>query len=212
MNTQYDQFGRPIWPEPELYDDPSPSALSLAALICGILSLLSICVGGAIIPAALGILFALLSRKTRMCGQAKIGFFMSLGSLLLYALAILLLVGTLTVTGLLGPITEKALKTDFTDPASVAEFQEETLRLLDSLMERYSKFLPEETPQNPAAADRQMPVSEGITAKASSPAKRSNAGMSNALQFFSPAAHGSDLSPSPSIRLFLNGKAKELFQ
>ncbi|MGX8728772.1 MAG: hypothetical protein ACSW75_04295, partial [Lachnospiraceae bacterium] len=73
MNTQYDQFGRPLWPEPELYDDPSPNAFSLAALVCGILALLSICIGGAIIPAALGILFALLSRKTRMCGQAKIG-------------------------------------------------------------------------------------------------------------------------------------------
>ncbi|MGX8703171.1 MAG: hypothetical protein ACSW8H_01830, partial [bacterium] len=149
MNTQYDQFGRPLWPEPELYDDPSPNAFSLAALVCGILALLSICIGGAIIPAALGILFALLSRKTRMCGQAKIGFFMSIGSLALYVLALLFLIGTLALTGILGPLTEKALKTDFTDPASVSEFQEETYRLLDSLMERYSKFLPEETTQAP---------------------------------------------------------------
>ena len=149
MNTQYDQFGRPLWPEPELYDDPSPNAFSLAALVCGILALLSICIGGAIIPAALGILFALLSRKTRMCGQAKIGFFMSIGSLALYVLALLFLIGTLALTGILGPLTEKALKTDFTDPASVTEFQEETYRLLDSLMERYSKFLPEETTHTP---------------------------------------------------------------
>lgn len=153
MNTQFDQFGRPVWPRPELYDDPSPNALSLAALICGILSLLTICVGGAIIPAALGILLALLSRKTRMCGQAKIGFFMSIGSLGLYVLALLLLIGSLALTGVLGPITEKALQTDFTDAASVAEFQEETLRLLDSLMERYSAFLPEEAPaETPANA------------------------------------------------------------
>lgn len=164
MNTQYDQFGRPIWSEPELYDDPSPNAFSLAALVCGILSLLSICVGGAIIPAALGILFALLSRKTRMCGQAKIGFFMSIGSLALYVLALLFLIGTLALTGILGPLTEKALNTDFTDPASVSEFQEETNRLLDSLMEKYSKFLPEETAQTSSSENRWSdPVSERLS-------------------------------------------------
>ena len=160
MNTQYDQFGRPIWPEPELYDDPSPNAFSLAALVCGILAILSICVGGAIIPAALGILFALLSRKTRMCGQAKVGFFLSIGSMALYVLALLFLIGTLALTGILGPLTEKALNTDFTDPSSVAEFQEETYRLLDSLMERYSKFLPEEAAQNPTKEQAVIPRSE----------------------------------------------------
>ena len=160
MNTQYDPFGRPVRPEPELYDDPSPNALSLAALVCGVLAILSFCVGGAIIPAALGVLFALLSRKKRMCGQAKIGFFLSLGALAVYVLALLFLVGTLAITGILGPVTEKALQTDFTDPDSVAEFQEETYRLLDSLLERYSRFLPEEYVKQPAAEKPQAAVEE----------------------------------------------------
>ena len=174
METRYDQFGRPVWPEPELYDDPAPNALSLAALVCGVLAILSFCVGGAIIPAALGVLFALLSRKKRMCGQAKIGFFLSLGSLAIYVLALLFLIGTLAVTGILGPVTEKALKTDFTDPDSVAEFQEETYRLLDSLLERYSRFMPGEYAKEPAAEKPQAPVPEGSVRAASAiPASRS---------------------------------------
>lgn len=136
MNTIYDQYGRPLNEEPELYEYPTPNALSLAAMICGILSIPLVCLGGAFIPAALGLLFALLSRKTRMCGQAKVGLVTSIVSLSIYVLALLASVVTLSLMGVLGPLTEKALSTDFTDPASVEQFQEELGTLLDEKLGR----------------------------------------------------------------------------
>lgn len=179
MNTNYDQFGRPLYAEPDLYDDPSPNGLSIAALICGIVSLLTLCIGGAIIPAALGILLALLSRKRRMCTQAKIGFFMSIGSLALYAVVILLVTFTLSITGILGPLVEKALSTDFSDPQAVQTFQEETMRLLEERLgpldrqsrqmlgalgeesrdttlsaDRDSKAKPEDVPEDPVSNEK----------------------------------------------------------
>lgn len=65
-------------------NNSNTNGMAVAAMVLGIVSIPTICCSGLGLPiAAFGIIFALLSRRGRhMCSQAKIGFGLSLGSIL----------------------------------------------------------------------------------------------------------------------------------
>lgn len=88
-----------VYRQPE---SPAQSNMALAALVMGILGIItSCCCYGGLIFGSLGILFALLSRtEDRFEGYAKAGLITSSIAIVLVVLVIIVFVGTAAMSGL----------------------------------------------------------------------------------------------------------------
>ncbi len=123
-------------PIPEEYQS---NAMSQAAFTCGIVSIVAIFfsfifVGGSFIVGAMGILFALLSRKNKFNRQAKTAMGMCVTGMAVFVLMFAISFGFIWSTGLWGMIMEKAAQVDPNDPTSVTVMQQE---IMEELMKRY---------------------------------------------------------------------------
>ncbi len=97
--------------------------MATLALVCGIVSVMTFLFGIGIIFAALGITFALLSRKQYLSRRAKQGIVFSGVSLGLFTATMLFIVVTLQSIGMFDVLREAYDQVDLSDAASVAEFE-----------------------------------------------------------------------------------------
>lgn len=124
-NTPDDYGFRPMnnpdyGPVPDQYQ---VNGMTKAALLCGIFSLVTVFFGYGFFFAGLGILFALLSRKSKMPKQAKLGLAMCIASLGIFVFSLVTVIGTLSAGHAWPYLMEQARATDFSDPASIRQFE-----------------------------------------------------------------------------------------
>lgn len=106
---------------------PTTNSMAVASMVVGIASIVSLCCGGFGIPlGALGIIFALLSRRQRhMDTQAKVGLGLSIGSLALTFLFVILCVVFLVSSGIITQMIRIMQKYDLSTESGIEEFMEE---------------------------------------------------------------------------------------
>ncbi len=119
-------------PIPEEY---RMNGMSKAAFFCGLLSLFTIFFGFSWFFGALGILFALLSRRKKLGRQARIALWMSGIGLGAFLIAVVSSVSLLVRLGIWDSMMQKIDHLDPNDPAAVLEMREE---LLDELLRKYN--------------------------------------------------------------------------
>lgn len=147
----------------EEYGYNKPNAMSAAALILGIAACVSICFYSAIPVGALGIIFALLSRREKMNTQARIGFGLSVSAIVIFAAVVSTALYILVSTGVWNSMMKKAASLDLSDPNAVAELQGE---FQDELLAKLTGKSPESASSGGASSAAGDSVSEGISENA----------------------------------------------
>lgn len=106
---------------------PTPNGMSVASMILGIVSLVLLCCGGVGIPVgALGIMFALLSRRGRhMNTQAKIGFGLSIGGICTSILVLVISFVTFISSGQMTHLMEMIPNYNLETPSGMEDFMED---------------------------------------------------------------------------------------
>ena len=109
------------------YHPSAANGVSVASLVLGIASIVSLCCGGFGIPiGALGIIFALLSRRGRhMNTQAKVGMGLSIGSLALTAIFLIVCVVFAFSSGIMSDMLNIMKNYDISTESGLEEFMEE---------------------------------------------------------------------------------------
>lgn len=130
---------QPDRPDP-VPQKPPVDQMAIASLVCGIASIVMVCCGGSTVLGAMGIIFALLSRKKKMEPQAKAGLLLSASGLVLYGIMLAMMLSMLYSTGTLAKIYSQSEKIDLGDPASVQEFVYE---FQDDITQMYQNLLKE---------------------------------------------------------------------
>lgn len=118
-------------PIPEEY---RMNGMSKAAFVCGILSIITIYFGFSLFFGALGVLFALLSRRERMGRQAKIALVMSGAGILAFVVSFAVTLSMLISSGIMGRMMERVRTMDLSDPEAVTILEQE---LLDEILGSY---------------------------------------------------------------------------
>ena len=136
---------------PEFVRGPeAPNPMGTAALICGILSIATLFVGGSLVFGSLGVMFAMLSRIRYFSGTARAGLITSAIGLGITGLCTAAVVVFLTVESLWGTVFTLAQELDPSDPASTQKFQQELQdafteklygKTYDELLEEYGAVL-----------------------------------------------------------------------
>lgn len=112
--------------DPDYGPIPEPyrvNGMSKAALVCGLLSLITMLFGYGTVFALLGILFACLSGGKKMPKQAKVGIAMCATSLAVFLFSFFTLMAALTSSGAWPELVRQAKITDFSDQDSVMELE-----------------------------------------------------------------------------------------
>ena len=122
-------------PIPEEYES---NPMSRTAFVCGIISVICIFLsmlfpGASFVVGALGILFALLSKRKKFCRQAKTAIVMCSIGMASFALMFLISTAVLVSTGTWDFMMDKIRTMDVNDPNAAAELQQE---ILDELVRR----------------------------------------------------------------------------
>ena len=109
--------------DPEIRRNHEPNGMARAALLCGICSLLGIIFGISIFLGGLGVIFALLSRRRKLCPMASVALALNAAGIILSAAIIAVSAATLVSTGVWDYAVKEAQVTDFSDTDSVSEFE-----------------------------------------------------------------------------------------
>ena len=117
-------------PVPEEYLSTS---MSKAAMICGFLSLVCVIfnVFGSLVFGSLGLLFAFLSKRSKMSRQARLGARLSVIGLVLFAGLMAFSAYTLISTGVWDRMMEAIREMDPNDPDAVGQIQQDVIRDLE---------------------------------------------------------------------------------
>ena len=129
---------------------PPPSrntqnALAISALFFGVLSFVTMFCTGLPIPAALGIIFALLSRTDKMNIQAKIGLWLSTAALVILTIMITVTLSLYITTGTMDKIYRDYQNINWNSPNALQDFfydvQDETNTLYQNIRDSlYNKI------------------------------------------------------------------------
>lgn len=108
------------------------NGMSKAAFICGILALASLLLNlfGGVFFGALGILFALLSRKQKMSRQAKAGAVMAGAAVVIFSVLVAVSFYALISTGVWNTMIREIREMDPNDPDAVGKVQRDILEEL----------------------------------------------------------------------------------
>lgn len=122
-------------PIPEEYES---NPMSRTAFTCGVISVICVFLsvlfpGASFVVGALGILFALLSKRKKLCRQAKTAIVMCSVGMVSFAIMFLISTALLVSTGTWDFMMEKIRGMDVNDPNAAAELQQE---ILDELVNR----------------------------------------------------------------------------
>ena len=114
----------PPTPEPQM---PTSNGMAIASLTLGIASIILLCCGGGGFPAgALGIVFALLSRRNRkMHTQAKVGLGLSIGGITLSILSVILSFVIVFASGTFTDMINMMNRHDLTTQSGLEDFLED---------------------------------------------------------------------------------------
>lgn len=151
-NRNYNNLGNPNNPPV-----PDSNGMSAAALVLGIASLvLTCCSGGFGFPvAALGIIFALLSRRGRhMNTQAKVGLGLSIGGIVLAVITVVLSMVILFSSGIFSTMTDMMNQYDMSTESGMEDFLEDWEDYL------YEGTFPEDIYQDRMIPDDAFPYTE----------------------------------------------------
>ena len=111
-------------PIPEEY---SMNGMSKAAFACGILSIVTVFFGFSLFFGALGVIFALLSRKTKFGRQSRIALWMSSAGIFAFFFSLIITIHMLVSSGIWGRMVERIRNMDPNDPNAAAVLEEQLL-------------------------------------------------------------------------------------
>ncbi len=122
-------------PVPEEYRS---TGMSKAAMVCGVVSLLSVLFGSSVFFGALGLTFAFLSRGRKMSRQARTGAILSGVGIGAFGVMLAVSLYLLVSTGVWDYMIAEISRTNPGDPQAVTEIQENVLqKLRESLLAEY---------------------------------------------------------------------------
>lgn len=136
-------FGRGRNDDPDYGPIPEEylsTGMSKAALICGLLSLVCLLFNylGVVLFGSLGVLFALLSRRSKMSRQARTGMTLSIAGLILFGAVTAFSFYTLKSTGVWDYMMKEIREMDPNDPYAAGHLQQDILSELQKrLRETY---------------------------------------------------------------------------